>query len=75
MILSFEQFKLQIENPTVSIVKVNDNLQAKTCDVDIELHTASASLGVTLSGFTYEDTWEDRHIESWVAVKLKEYEV
>lgn len=75
MILSFEQFRLQIENPTITIVKINDNIQEKTCDVDIELHTEAASLGVTLSGFTYSDTWEDMHIESWVAVKIKEYEV
>jgi len=75
MTLSFEQFRIQIENPTINIVKVNDNLQEKTCDVDVELHTPTASLGVTLSGFTYSDTWEDSHIESWVAVKIKEYEV
>jgi len=75
MILYFEQFRIQIENPTINIVKVNDNLQTKTCDVDIELHTPTASLGVTLSGFTYLDTWEYMHIESWVALKITEYEV
>lgn len=71
----FEQFKVSITNPTVSITGVKDNM-VDSCTVDILLVTDTASFGVTLDGFTYaKDTWENSDIESFVTNKLTEYEI
>lgn len=75
MTYKFEQFKVEISNPTVTIVSVNDNLNGKTCDVNILLTTDSAKFGVSLNGFTYSETWEDLDIENWVSLELVKYEI
>ena len=69
----FEQFKIEIINPTWEVQSVTDNYN-NTCSVNIILSTESAKFGVSLDGFTYIDTWEDSDIFSWVEQKLKEYE-
>jgi hypothetical protein len=75
MTLKFEQFKATIDNPTVEVVSVSDNLSAKTCSVDVKLSTSSAEFGVNLNGFTYVDSWEDSDITTWVNSKLTEYAI
>lgn len=75
MTYKFEQFKTEITNPSISVVSVNDNLNAKTCSVDILLITDTAKFGVSLDGFTYADTWEDSDIQAWVNTELVQYEV
>lgn len=74
MTYSFPQFKVNITDPNVTVVSVNDSITSKTCSVDILLTTDSAEFGVTLSGFTYVDTWEDADITDWVNTKLQEFE-
>lgn len=72
----FAQFNVEIVNPTIEILVVNDLLPSKTCNVDILLTTDSAKFGVNLEGFTYELTWEDADIENWVLnVELPKYEI
>lgn len=72
----FPQFNLEIVNPTIEIIAVNDLLNSKTCNVDILLTTDSAKFGVNLQGFTYVDSWEDSDIENWVVnVELPKYEI
>jgi len=73
MTLKFEQFKTEITDPTIEVVNVTDNLQEKTCSVSILLSTDSAKFGISLSGFTYSDTWEDADIENWVSLELEKY--
>ena len=53
----FEQFNVEITNPTVTVVNVVDAINQKTCSVDVLLTTDSAEFGVNLQGFTYADTW------------------
>jgi hypothetical protein len=73
---NFPQFNVEIVNPTIEILVVNDSLPSKTCNVDILLTTDSAKFGVNLQGFTYELTWEDVDIENWVInVELPKYEI
>ncbi len=74
MTYKFEQFTGTITDPTIAINHVSDNLVSKTCNVDIVLTTDSAEFGVTLTGFTYNSTWEDADIQKFVTVKMKEYE-
>ena len=71
---TFPQFKVTIENPSIEIVHVTDNLSEKTCSVDILLTTESASFGINLTGFNYLDSWEDKDIENWVSLELHNYE-
>lgn len=73
MTYKFENFTGTIVNPTIEVVSVSDNLNTKTCSVSVKLTTDSASFGVSLSGFTYADTWEDADITDWVNTKLQEY--
>lgn len=75
MTYKFEQFNVEITNPTTQIINVNDAITEKTCSVDIQLVTENAIFGVTLNGFTYELTWEDNDVVLWVENELKKYEV
>ena len=71
----FEQFKVEITNPTTEVKLVNDNIIDKQCSVEILLTTDTAKFGVQLDGFTYVDTWEDADVLNWVNEELKKYEV
>ena len=71
----FEQFKVEITNPTTEVELVNDNIVDKNCSVEILLITDTAKFGVQLDGFTYVDTWEDADIYAWVQLELQKYEV
>lgn len=76
MTYKFNEFNVEIVNPTIDILVVNDLLPSKTCNVDILLTTESAKFGVNLQGFTYVDSWEDADIENWVLnVELPKYEI
>ena len=75
MTYKFEQFKTEITDPTIEVVNVTDNLQAKTCSVDILLSTNTAKFGISLNGFVYSDTWEDKDINNWVSLELKKFEI
>ena len=71
----FEQFKVEITNPTTEVKLVNDNIIDKVCSVEILLTTDTAKFGVQLDGFTYVDTWEDADVLNWVNEELKKYKV
>jgi hypothetical protein len=71
----FNQFKVEITNPTTEVKLVNDNIIDKVCSVEILLTTDTAKFGVQLDGFTYADTWEDADVLNWVNEELKKYEV
>jgi hypothetical protein len=72
----FEQFNVEIVNPTVEVVNVADAINAKTCSVDVVLTTDTATFGVNLQGFTYAETWTDEEIILWVNdVELPKYEI
>jgi len=71
----FEQFKVEITNPTPEVKLVNDNIIDKVCSVEILLTTDTAKFGVQLDGFTYANTWEDADVLNWVNEELKKYEV
>ncbi len=71
----FEQFNVEIVDPTTEVKLVNDNIIDKQCSVEILLTTDTAKFGVQLDGFTYVDTWEDADIINWVNLELVKYEV
>jgi hypothetical protein len=72
----FEQFNVEITNPTVEVVNVADAINQKTCSVDVVLTTDTAAFGVNLQGFTYGETWTDEEVILWVNdVELPKYEI
>jgi len=75
MTYKFEQFNVEIINPTVEVVNVIDNINTKTCNVDVLLTTDTAEFGVTLNGFTYLETWDDADVVNWVGIELQNYVV
>lgn len=71
----FEQFNVEIVNPTIQVITIHDTIAQKTCAVDVLLATPTANFGVTLSGFTYVSDWNDAEVEMWTFVELQKYEV
>ncbi len=72
----FEQFNVEITNPTVTVVNVADAINQKICSVDVVLTTDTAKFGVNFQGFTYTDTWTDEEIILWVNdVELPKYQI
>ena len=71
----FEQFNVEIVNPTIQVITIHDTIAQKTCAVDVLLSTPDANFGVTLAGFTYTTDWNDAEVEAWTLVELQQYEV
>jgi hypothetical protein len=75
MTYKFENWNVEIVDPIKQVVNVIDNIENKTCNVDLLLTTDTAQFGVTLNGFTYEETWTDQEVRDWVVIELEKYEV
>lgn len=73
----FPDFKIEIVNPTVTVVNVSDKIQDKFCMVSILLvDQVGTQFGFTFPElFTYVDTWDDNEINAWVSKQLINYEV
>ena len=73
----FPDFKIEIVNPTVTVVNVSDKIQDKFCVVSILLvDQVGTQFGFTFPElFTYEQTWDDNEINAWVSKQLINYEV
>lgn len=73
----FPDFKVEIVNPTVTVVNVSDKIQDKYCVVSILLvDEVGTKFGFTFPElFTYVDTWDDNEINAWVSKQLVNYEV
>lgn len=75
-VYKFEKFNEEIINPAVEVRNVVDNINNKTCVVEVMLNTDTVGFGVSFTGFTYVDTWTDEEIIDWVNdVELPKYEV
>ena len=73
----FPDFKIEIVDPTVTVVNVSDKIQLKYCVVSILLvDEVGTQFGFTFPNlFTYVDTWTDADIDEWVSKQLVQYEV
>lgn len=70
----FSQFNVEIENPTVIVTTVNDNILDRICNVNVILQTPSTNFGVTFFGYVYASDWNDSEIIDWVNnVELPKY--
>lgn len=75
MTYKFENWNVEIIDPLFKVVNVIDNINTKTCNVDVLLITDSAKFGVTLNGFTYLETWDDAEVIDWVGVELEKFAI
>jgi hypothetical protein len=77
MTYKFEQFKVEISNPTifVNLNTIQDKAIDKLLSVDVVLNTDSAEFGVTASDMPYSDTWEDDDVKGMVLNWLKQFEI
>lgn len=72
----FEQFNVEIVNPTVTVTTVTDDIINKNCIANVLLKTSSANFGINFDGYTYTEDWNDQDIIDWVNnVELPKYEV
>ena len=63
---------LQIVNPTYEVVNVNDNIVNKTCNIEVVFETPSIiKYSYSVSGFSYDTTWEDADIFAFVETHIK----
>ena len=71
----FPQFKVEIENPTISIDldTIGDKAISKLLSVSVTLATDSATFGVTAEDMPYADTWEDSEVEGMVVEWLTQF--
>jgi hypothetical protein len=70
----FPQFNVEIENPTVTVIKVTDDIINRVCGADVTLTTPSTIFGVNFYGYTYTADWNDQDIIDWVNnVELPKY--
>jgi hypothetical protein len=75
MTYKFDQFNVEIVNPTIEVLNVIDTIALRTCNVEVLLSTDTANFGVSLSGFTYVTDWNDEEVELWTLTELSKYEV
>ena len=75
MTYKFENWNVEIIDPLYKVVNVIDNINTKTCNVDVLLITDSAKFGVTLNGFTYSETWDDAEVIDWVSIELEKFAI
>jgi len=77
MTYKFEQFNVEILNPTilVNLNTIQDKAVDQLLSVDVVLTTDTAKFGVTAYDMPYTDTWEDNEVEGMVLIWLKQFEV
>lgn len=73
MIYKFEQFNVEIVDPIIDVIGVNDSIKDKVCSVDVVLSTDTAKFGIKLMGFTYVDTWDDNDVFDWVNIEMDKF--
>ncbi len=77
MTYKFNQFKVEITDPTVEINlnSIQDKAIDKLLSVDIILSTTTATFGVKAEDMSYVDSWEDTDISAMVNTWLVQFEV
>jgi len=77
MTYKFEQFKVQIVNPTIAINlnTISDKAIDKLLGVDVLLTTDTAEFGVRAEDMSYTDTWDDADVADMVNIWLAQFAV
>jgi ribonuclease PH len=77
MTYKFEQFKVEIVNPTISVDlnSIQDKAISKLLSVAITLTTDTASFGIMAEDMPYTNDWKDSDIESLVLLWLSNFQL
>lgn len=77
MTYKFEQFKIEIVNPTIQINlnSISDKAIDKLLGVDVLLTTDSAEFGVRAEDMPYTDSWDDADVPGMVNNWLIQFEI
>ena len=63
---------LTLTDATYEVVNVNDNLVNKTCNIEVLVDTPNLiKYSYSITGFSYEVTWEDADIFQFVETELE----
>jgi hypothetical protein len=66
--------KIEITDPTIKLLKVDDAIIEKVAVVTLSLETESAKVAVEVGQFSYKETWTDDEALDFGLEKLKKYE-
>ena len=69
----FEDYEIEIEDPQILIKNVHDYWDIECCDVDVVLKTSTATLPISLGGFSYSQSYKRSDVIDWVHIELKKY--
>lgn len=77
MTYRFEQFKVEIINPTISVNldTIQDKAISKLLSVGITLTTDTASFGLMAEDMPYTNDWKDSEVQGMVNNWLIQFEV
>ena len=77
MTYKFEQFKVEIVNPTIAINlnTISDKALDKLLAIDVLLTTDSAEFGVRAEDMPYVDSWDDADVPDMVNIWLAQFAV
>lgn len=77
MTYKFEQFKVEIVNPTISINlnTISDKAIDKLLSVDVLLTTDTAQFGVRSEDMPYLESWDDADVPDMVNIWLAQFAV
>jgi hypothetical protein len=73
----FEQFNIEIIDPTVTVDlnTIHDKAIDKLLSVSVTLETDTAKFGLEAQDMPYVDTWEDSEVQGMVNEWLTQYKV
>ena len=77
MKLKFNQFNVEIIDPTVTVDlnTIHDKAIDKLLSVSVTLETKTAKFGLEAVDMPYVDTWEDSEVKSMVNEWLTQFEI
>lgn len=75
MTIELTEYNAVIKNPIVTIKKVEDNIELKTCSIHVNLSGEGFSFAPILYGFEYSNSWEDSEVLEWVNQQLIKYQI
>jgi hypothetical protein len=64
MIIIFDN--LQLKDPIIEVLSVRDNFKDKSCLIELKFKSDTYSHVRSINGFTYDVTWTDTDINSFV---------
>jgi hypothetical protein len=77
MTYKFPQFKVEIENPTISLDlnSIQDRALDKKLSIDVILQTNTSKFSIKAENMAYTTSWQDSDLENMVNNWLTQFEI